>query len=125
MDRKTVGTVLGVIAVAFWFSPLAYVSFMGEGAYQAGHHIGGIAYLLLSASLAYSALSWLEQHVLRIIAGSVALAISALFLFQAGSSAAWGLYGLILASASSIALAVQDNKASSFAPETRQVGQQQ
>lgn len=111
MDRKTIGTVLGVVGVVFWFSPLAYVSFMGSEAFQTGHHVGGIAYLLLFALLAYSALSWIEQHVPRIIAASVALAVSLLFLFQAGSSAAWGLYGLTLVSIASIIVAVLDNKA--------------
>ncbi len=112
MDRKSIGTVLGVAGVVFWFSPLAYVNFMGTQAYQAGNHVGGIAYLLLFASLAYAAMSWTGQHVPRIIAASVALAISLMFLNQAGSTAAWGLYGLTAVSIVSILLAVQDNKAS-------------
>lgn len=111
MNSKTLGTVLGVAGVVLWFMPLAYVTFMDQEAYQAGNHVGGIAYLLLLASLAYAALSWMEQHVPRIIAGSVALAISLLFLYQAGSSAAWGLFGLIVVSIAGIVLAVRDNKA--------------
>ena len=71
---------------------------------------GGIAYLLLLSSLAYAVLSWIEQHVPRIIAASLALAICLLFLAQAGSSVAWGLIALIIVSSASIVLAIRDNK---------------
>ena len=110
MNQKILGTILGVVGVLLWFMPLVYVEFMGVDAYQAGNHVGGIAYLLLLSTLAYAILSWLEQHIPRIIAASVALAICLLFLFQAGSSAAWGLIGLILVSIASIVVAVRDNK---------------
>lgn len=110
MNGKVLGTILGVAGVLLWFMPLAYINFMGADAYQAGNHIGGIAYLLLFASLAYAVLSWIEQHVPRIIAASVALAISLLFLAQAGSSAAWGLFGLIVVSIAGIVVAIRDNK---------------
>lgn len=109
-NRKITGTILGVFGIILWFMPMAYVDFMGEEAYQAGNHIGGIAYLLLFASLAYAALSWFEQHIPRIIAGTVASLISLLFVIQAGSSGAWGLYVLMLVSIVSIALAVRDQK---------------
>lgn len=111
MNGKILGTILGVAGVLLWFMPLVYVNFMQVDAYQAGNHIGGIAYLLLLASLAYAVLSWIEQHVPRIIAASVALAISLLFLVQASSSAAWGLIGLIVVSIAGIVVAVIDNKA--------------
>lgn len=110
MDKKLIGTLLGVAAALLWFKPLANVEFMGMAATQAGHHIGGIAYLLLLASLCSAALSWTGHHVPRIIAGGVALGISVLFLAQAGASSAWGLYGLVAASAGGIVLAVLDNK---------------
>lgn len=111
MNPKILGTLLGVAGVLFWFMPLAYVDFMGVGAYQAGNHIGGIAYLLLLSSLSYAILSWLEQHIPRIIAASVALAICLLFVVQAGSSVAWGLNSLALVSIASIVVAVRDNMA--------------
>jgi hypothetical protein len=110
MNGKILGTILGVVGVLLWFMPLAYVNFMGMDAYQAGNHIGGIAYLLLLSSLAYAVLSWIEQHVPRIIAASLALAICLLFLAQAGSSVAWGLIALIIVSSGSIVLAIRDNK---------------
>ncbi len=110
MNGKILGTILVVVGVLLWFMPLAHVNFMGMNAYQAGNHIGGIAYLLLFASLAYAVLSWMEQHVPRIIAASLALAICLLFAVQAGSSIAWGLIVLIIASFASIVLAVRDNK---------------
>lgn len=115
MNCKIIGTILGVVGVLLWFMPIAYVSFMDADAYQAGNHIGGIAYLLLLASLAYAVLSWIEQHVPRIIAASVALTISLLFLAQAGSSAAWGLFGLIVVSVAGIIAAIRDNKVSKVA----------
>lgn len=112
MNGKILGTILGVVGVLLWFMPLAYVNFMGMSAYQAGNHIGGIAYLLLLSSLAYAVLSWIEQHVPRIIAASLALVICLLFLVQAGTSVAWGLIALIIVSSVSIFLAVRDNKLS-------------
>lgn len=78
---------------------------MGYDAYQAGHHIGGIAYLLLLASGAYAALSWMELRVPRLIAGAVVTGIASLFLVQAGSAAAWGLYGLLLTGVGGMVLA--------------------
>lgn len=112
MNGKIIGTILGVVGAVLWFMPLAYVNFMGVNAYQAGNHIGGIAYLLLLASLAYAGLSWAALHIPRIIAASVASAICLLFFVQAGSSAAWGLIGLIIVSIASVALAFRDIKAS-------------
>jgi hypothetical protein len=116
MDNKVKGVLLGVAGVILWFMPLAAwdQEFMGQlmTMHQAGHHIGGIAYLLLLSSLAYAALSWLEQHQLRIIAAGIATGISLLFLVQAGSSVAWGLLALIVVSGASIWFAVKDNKKS-------------
>jgi len=112
--RKIIATVLGALGVFLWFMPLVNVTstfFQGMEMYQAGNHIGGIAYLLIISFLAYGILSWIGQHVPRIIAASVALAISLLFLLQAGGSAAWGLYGLIIVSIAGITLAVYDKKA--------------
>lgn len=113
--RKIIATVLGALGILLWFMPLAYVGDMGY--YQAGNHIGGIAYLLLFSFLAYGVLSWIEQHIPRIIAASVALAICLMFLFQAGGSAAWGLLGLIIVSIAGIALAGYDIKAIKQAEE--------
>jgi hypothetical protein len=112
MNGKVIGTVLGVVGTLLWFMPLVHVSFMGIDAYQTGVHIGGIAYILILASLAYAVLSWMGQHVPRIIAASVALAISLLFLAQAGASLAWGLLALILVNVVSLYIAVRDNKSS-------------
>lgn len=108
MNGKLVGTILGVIGAFLWFMPLANIEFMDMNVHQSGNHIGGIAYLLLLASLAYSVLSWLGQHIPRIIAASLAVAISLLFLVQAADSAAWGLRGLFVISAASIFIAVLD-----------------
>lgn len=110
MNGKVLGTILGVVGVLLWFMPLAYVNFRGVSYYQAGNHVGGIAYILLFSSLAYVLCSWIEQHVPRIIAASVALAICLLFAVQAGSFIAWGLIALIIVSFASLLLAVRDIK---------------
>ena len=114
MDGRIKGILLGVAGIILWFMPLIAwkQEFMGESMnmYQAGYHIGGIAYVLLLSSLAYSVLSWINQHQLRIIAGSVASGICILFLIQAGSSTAWGLIALFIVSAVSVWFAVTDNK---------------
>lgn len=104
------GVLLGVGGLVLWFTPFVYVEFMGVDAYQSGQHIGGIAYLLLLASIAYAALSWVEQYQLAIVAAGVAVGICALFAVQAGTSIGWGLALLMVLSIVSIVLAVRSNK---------------
>lgn len=106
MNQKIIATMLGVAGAILWFTPFAYIDFMGVEGFQAGHHIGGIAYLLLLSSLAYAVLSWMEQTVPRLMASGVACAIGLLFAVQAGSSIAWGLLALLAVSMASVALAV-------------------
>lgn len=120
MDKKVVGTLLGVAGVILWFMPLAYVDlgsfagvFHGMQWHQAGHHIGGIAYLLLISSAVYAAGSWLLNKEISIISSVVALGISVLFMVQAGSNLAWGLIGLFIVSLASLRLALQMNEAPS------------
>ena len=112
MNGKIIGAVLGVVQLFLWFAPWVYVN-EDSSMYQAGIHIGGITYLLLFAAFVYSVLSWMELHIPRLIAASVVLAISLLYLVQAGDSNAWGLNFLILTSITGIVIAVKDNKASS------------
>lgn len=122
MDNKVKGVLLGVAGIILWFMPLAAwdQQFMGQSMtmHQAGHHIGGIAYLLLLSSIAYAALSWFEQHQLRIIAAGIATGISLLFLVQAGSTVAWGLLVLIVVSGASVWFAISDNKKSKASTST-------
>lgn len=112
MDRKIIGLLLGIGGVALWFMPLAYIDFGGFGGmfkgvqlYQAGHHIGGLAYVLLFASASCAITAWLQQKTLATVSAAVATGISVWFLIQAGSSAAWGLIGLNLVSIASLVLA--------------------
>lgn len=111
MDNKMKGVLFGVAGVILWFTPFVYVQFMGREGYQTGQHIGGIAYLLIFASIAYGALSWLEQYQLALIAGAVATGICALFAIQAGGSIAWGLILLLALSAGSVLLAWRSRQA--------------
>lgn len=106
-----VGVLLGVGGLVFWFTPFVYVEFMGVDAYQSGQHIGGIAYLLLLASIAYAALSWIEQYQLAVVAASVATGVCTLFAVQAGTSIGWGLAILLILSVRSIVFAHRCNKA--------------
>ncbi|MBJ6798530.1 hypothetical protein [Geomonas propionica] len=110
MDHKTKGVVLGLAGVILWFMPLVNLGFMGLDLYQTGTHIGGIGYLLLTASATYAALSWFEQHQLRIIAAGIATAIGLMFLVQFGDRAAWGLYLLIVVSGVSCIVAYCDEQ---------------
>lgn len=122
MDNKMKGVLLGVGGLVLWFTPFAYVDFMGMNAYQAGQHIGGIAYLLLVASIAYAALSWVEQYQLAVVAAGVATGICVLFALQAGTAIAWGLILLLILSIVSIVFAVRSKKAKSTQQETAKEG---
>ncbi|KKA45900.1 hypothetical protein [Salinivibrio sp. KP-1] len=119
MNRRTKGVLLGVAGVIFWFMPWVYVNmsnfmggkFLGMEMYQAGHHVGGIAYLLLLSSAAYAYSSSISNRQFSIISSSISSAISILFLLQAGSSVAWGLLCLIVISVISLAMALKMEKA--------------
>jgi hypothetical protein len=111
MNAKLIGASLGALGALLWFMPLAYLN-ADQTFYQTGEHVGGIAYLLLLSSLAYSALAWTQQYIPSIIAASLAFAICLLFLAQAGASVAWGLIALIIVNMLSISAAVHANNAS-------------
>jgi len=114
MNRKILGVIIGVIGIILWFMPLVswQQEFMGNyvNLYQAGYHIGGIAYLLLLAMFAYAVFSWLQLHELRMIAGAVALLICLLFFFQVLKNAGWALIGLIILSIIGVVIALSDYK---------------
>jgi hypothetical protein len=103
MDDRIVGTTLGGCGTFLWFMPFASV---GEGMYQAGNNIGGIAYLLLAAFVVASSLSWLRQYVPMLIAAGIACAVCTLFLVEAGSSVLWGLVASALIAASMVVSAI-------------------
>lgn len=113
MDKKTQGVLLGVAGVILWFMPLVYVdmgNFMGGKykdvvMYQTGQSVGGIAYLLLISFSFYAYSSWVINRQFAIIASSVSLGISVLFLLQAGLSVAWGLLIMVVVSVYSLILA--------------------
>lgn len=114
MKNKELGTLLGVVAVVLWFMPWGYVhiQFMGGiDMIQSGSHIGGGAYLILLGSFAYSVLSWMELHFPRLIASSLSLLLSMVFLFGFGINVAWGLIALTLSVGISAYLAFKDYKA--------------
>lgn len=116
MEERTKGVLLGVAGIVLWFAPMTQWdgNFMGEMTtlHQAGHHIGGVAYLLLLASAAYAVLSWFELHSLRAIAAGVAIGVCLLFMAQAGSRLAWGLVTLFVVSGLGFLFALAADKRS-------------
>lgn len=106
MDRRIINVLLGVAGIVFWFAPLTSFTIGGMWAYQAGHHIGGIAYLLLLAYAAFAVLAWLKNYDLMIIASAIALLLCIVLLLMAGAQASWGLYILIVLSAIGLYIAV-------------------
>lgn len=125
MNKQTIGLLLGVAGIILWFMPLVYVdmgNFMGGKyrgilMYQAGHHIGGIAYLLIMSFAAFAYSSWVLNMQFAIITSAVATGISSFFLLQAGSNAAWGLLCMVVISMISIVMAIRMKK-STEAPKT-------
>ncbi|MBU5611665.1 hypothetical protein [Geomonas azotofigens] len=105
MKGKAIGAALGVAGMVLWFMPLVKVGF---NVYVAGRQIGNISYILVVCSLAYTIASFFELHRLRVIAATISTAISMLFLSEAWSNAAWGLYGLNIVSIASWLAAVFD-----------------
>lgn len=86
-DRTILGIILGIATLALWFAP-----FVSYGAmYQAGHHIGGLAYLLPLASVAFGILSFLGQFKVRFIVALAHSALCLLYVSQAWASIGWGL----------------------------------
>lgn len=110
--KKIAGVLLGVMGTFFWYAPWVYLDFGNSGMFggmqmvQSGQHIGGVAYLLLFASIAISVLSWMEQHVPQMIAAGVCCLLCLLFVAQAGTKIGWGLIGLSAVSILSFLLAV-------------------
>ncbi|UUM32189.1 hypothetical protein [Vibrio japonicus] len=108
MDKKVVSLSLGIIGVFLWFMPFIKVEMSSFVSYQSGKHIGGIANLLVVASLAYLILSVLELHAPRVVAAVVASAICAQLILQVGSWAGWGLIAHTVVSLIGVYLSVED-----------------
>ena len=116
MYKKEFGFLLGLLGIFLWFTPLIYLDvdkmkgsfFDGLVLYQTGHHIGGIAYLLLLSCAAYSYSSWL-QHKFFAIASSVVTLLVCLSLAFSGGTLAWGLYTLIFISIISLGYAIMNH----------------
>lgn len=110
MNAKVVGLVLGVLGLFLWFMPWAQWQheFRGEtiDAFQAGPHVGGIAYLVLVATTAYSAAAWKEQPTLQIVSAAVWLGSTLLLVVQ-GDHLAWGIFALLGAGSASLWLGVR------------------
>ncbi|QXE86364.1 hypothetical protein KP003_18710 [Geomonas nitrogeniifigens] len=105
MKGKAIGVSLGVVGMILWFMPLVKVGF---NVYVGGRQIGNISYILVVCSLAYAICSFFELHRVRVIAATISTAISMLFLSEALTNAAWGLYGLNIVSIASWLAAVTD-----------------
>jgi hypothetical protein len=111
MDKKTTSTLLGISSCVLWFMPWVYLDFMGVNAYQSGSHIGGLAYILLLAAVAYAILSWLLQYQLCLIVAGLSVLIAGGYLFLAGGAMGWGLVGIFFVSIASVFISYRDFKA--------------
>jgi len=109
MDKRVVGTLLGIAGMLLWFMPWTEFSMGNMDFYRTGSHIGGIAYVLLMSSLAYAVLSWVPQPVPRIIVAALSTLLSGFFWLNAGEAAAWGLVWLCTVSGFSLLQAIERN----------------
>ena len=93
MDKRVVGTLLGIAGLLLWFMPWMAFSMGDMDFHQTGSHIGGIAYVLLMSSLASAILSWVPQPVPRIIvaAQNTMMVAAGAVLFSAIVGSALGL----------------------------------
>jgi peptidoglycan/LPS O-acetylase OafA/YrhL len=104
---RAVGPSLGVLSLVLWFMPLVNVEPTGalaglrvmfpEGVklYQAGQHIGGIAYLVLAAGVGCTYFSWRRQMMPSAVFAGLGLSVCAVFAIEASDSIAWGLVSLL------------------------------
>lgn len=111
MDKRVVGTLLGIAGVLLWFMPWMAFSMGDMDFHQTGSHIGGIAYVLLMSSLASAILSWVPQPVPRIIVAALSTLLSGFFWLNAGEAAGWGLVWLCAVSGFSLLQAIERNGA--------------
>ncbi len=119
MDKRVVGTLLGIGGMWLWFMPWRQFSIEAFDFNQTGSHMGGVAYMLLMSSFAYAVLAWLPQPVPRIIVAAVATLLAGLFWLSFGESAAWGLVGLCLVSGVSLIEAVQEHSSFKHAEQSK------
>jgi hypothetical protein len=111
MDKRVVGTLLGIAGVLLWFMPWMAFSMGDMDFHRTGSHVGGIAYVLLMSSLASAVLSWVLQPVPRIIVAALSVLLSGFFWLNAGEAAAWGLVWLCAVSVIALLQAIERNSA--------------
>ncbi|MBS0348022.1 MAG: hypothetical protein JSR69_16355 [Proteobacteria bacterium] len=111
MDKRVVGTLLGIAGMLLWFMPWTEFSMGDMDFYRTGSHVGGIAYILLMSSLASAVLSWVPQPVPRIIVAALSTLLSGYFWLSMGEVAAWGLVGLCMVSGISLLDAIEEHLA--------------
>lgn len=107
------GLLIGIANTFFWFVPWYSWTqeFMGEqiNMTQNGSHIGGIAYLLIAASILFAIFSYQKNHQLQIVFGSVQLGIALLLMTNGNLS--WGLPAIAIASGAGIWIGIKEKKA--------------
>jgi hypothetical protein len=91
MNRKHYDAILCLLSVFCWFMPFHS---MGGESYQAGNHIGGVAYMTLVIPIVYFYFSWNEEVMMRFILASSQVAVC-LWLLAPRVSAGIALYGII------------------------------
>lgn len=107
------GLLIGIANVFFWFAPWYSWTqeFMGEQVpmMQNGTHIGGIAYLLIVASVLYAVFAYQKNHQLQIVFGSIQLGVALLLMTNGNLS--WGLPAIAFTSIAGIWIGMKAKKA--------------
>jgi hypothetical protein len=106
MDKKMIGTTLGVVGVILWFQP--FVSF--GRLFQSGQHIGGLAYVLLAASIIFATASYFEKFDLVKLLSFVILGLTSLLVFQYMGKSGWGLISYLILAIYSVYYALEPKK---------------
>lgn len=86
--KQIIDISLCVASLLFWFQPFNSVSFgsydmlniYGYQMYQSGEHLGGMAYLMLIAPVAFGYFSWKEEDQLKLISAGTQLLLCKIYL---------------------------------------------
>ena len=111
MDKRVVGTLLGIAGMLLWFMPWMAFSMGDMEFHRTGSHIGGIAYVLSHKLNRSTGNRPPPQPVPRIIVAALSVLLSGFFWLNAGEAAAWGLVWLCAVSVIALLQAIERNSA--------------
>lgn len=107
------GLTIGIMNVFLWFAPWysGAMEFMGETVAftQNGTHVGGMAYLLMAASILFAVFSYLKNYQLQKVFGIVQIAAAGMFCLN--GSLSYALPSIMILSGIGIWLANKETAA--------------